>query len=155
MASRDPRVDAYIAAARPFAQPILRALREAVHRACPAAVETIKWGFPHFEHHGLLCSMAAFKAHCAFGFWQGERVVGTVREGAMGQLGRIASPADLPPAATLDAWITQAAALNASREKRPRPLKHPKPALAVPETFAAALRARPAAQSGFEGLSPG
>ena len=31
----DPRVDAYIAAAAPFAQPILRQLRASVLKACP------------------------------------------------------------------------------------------------------------------------
>ena len=46
--SRDPRVDAYIAAAQPFAQPILRHLRELVHHHAPGAEETLKWSVPHF-----------------------------------------------------------------------------------------------------------
>lgn len=47
MPSRDPRVDAYIAKAAPFAQPILRHIRVIVHAACPDAEETMKWSFPH------------------------------------------------------------------------------------------------------------
>lgn len=42
IAARDPRIDAYIAKAQPFAQPILRHLRELVHTACPDAEETMK-----------------------------------------------------------------------------------------------------------------
>ncbi len=47
MPSRDPRVDAYIAKAAPFAQPILRHIRVIVHAACPDVEETMKWSFPH------------------------------------------------------------------------------------------------------------
>ena len=52
--SRDPRIDAYIDRSAAFARPILRRLRAVVHRGCPDVVETIKWGSPHFEHHGML-----------------------------------------------------------------------------------------------------
>ena len=38
MGKRDPRVDAYIAKAAPFAQPILMHLREVVHAASPIVV---------------------------------------------------------------------------------------------------------------------
>lgn len=43
--SSDPRVDAYVAAAAPFAQPILKHLRAAVHAGCPEVVESeyIEW----------------------------------------------------------------------------------------------------------------
>ncbi|HVH34400.1 MAG TPA: hypothetical protein VM847_09860, partial [Tahibacter sp.] len=44
MGTRDPRVDAYIADAAEFAQPILRHLREVVHKHCPDVEEAIKWG---------------------------------------------------------------------------------------------------------------
>ena len=32
----------------------------------------MKWGFPHFEHKGIVGSMAAFKQHCSLGFWKGK-----------------------------------------------------------------------------------
>jgi hypothetical protein len=64
----DPRVDAYIAKSADFAKPILIHLRKLVHEACPDCEETIKWGVPFFDYKGPFCSMAAFKAHCVFGF---------------------------------------------------------------------------------------
>ena len=72
MSQVDKRVDAYIARSAPFAQPILEHLRALIHKAYPDVVETIKWGFPHFVYHGILCSMASFKNHCAFSFWKGS-----------------------------------------------------------------------------------
>src|SRR3954468_14988717 len=98
MGSRDPRVDAYIDAAAPFARPILAHLRKIVHAGCPGAEETIKWSFPHFLYKGMLCSIASFKQHCAFGFWKGSLLEdgGTKPRDAMGQFGRITSIADLP-----------------------------------------------------------
>jgi len=46
----DPRIDAYIAKAQPFAKPILERIRRAVHAGCPGVAETIKWGMPAFEY---------------------------------------------------------------------------------------------------------
>ena len=46
---------------------------------------------PHFVYKGMLCSMAAFKEHAAFGFWKGSLVIGSGKNvDAMGQFGRIA-----------------------------------------------------------------
>jgi uncharacterized protein YdhG (YjbR/CyaY superfamily) len=71
----DPRIDAYIAKAQPFARPILTRIRKAVHKACPDVNETIKWGMPAFVHKGPLVGMAAFKAHCAMNFWKASLVM--------------------------------------------------------------------------------
>ena len=76
MGTRDARMDAYIEKSADFAQPILRHLREVAHEACPDVVEAMKWSSPHFEYRGMLCNMAAFKQHCAFGFWKGSLVLG-------------------------------------------------------------------------------
>ncbi len=70
MASKDPRIDAYIAKSADFAQPILKHLRKVVHAGCPKVEETLKWSMPHFDYKGVMCGMAAFKAHCVFGFWK-------------------------------------------------------------------------------------
>lgn len=68
----DPRVDAYIAKAPAFAQPILAEARSRVHQACPAVEETIKWNVPFFLHQGkIIASMAAFKQHTKVGVWDG------------------------------------------------------------------------------------
>ncbi len=91
-------MDAYIGRAAAFAQPILMEVRSHVHAACPRAVETIKWGFPHFTYNGkIVCSMAAFKAHCAVGFWQRDvlKIAGSERT-PMGDFGRVTRLQDLP-----------------------------------------------------------
>ena len=100
--SFDTRVDAYIAKSRPFAQPILFEIRELVHKACPAVVETMKWSRPFFEYKGaILGNMSAFNEHCSFGFW-GEEISAVLRDkkalktGAMGSLGRLTRVEDLP-----------------------------------------------------------
>ncbi len=46
MGSKNPRVNAYIAKAAPFAKPILERIRTAVHTGCPVVEETMKWSFP-------------------------------------------------------------------------------------------------------------
>ena len=155
----DPRIDAYIAKAAPFAQPILRHLRGLVHHACPNATETIKWGMPFFEHHGLLCSMAAFKAHAAFGFHHQamDQLLardGTGADGAMGNLGRIASLAGLPPDPKLVRYLKQAAKLNESGAPR-RPAKKVKPALPDPADLAAALQKNQTAAATWAKFPPG
>ncbi|HEU4643222.1 MAG TPA: YdeI/OmpD-associated family protein [Gemmatimonadaceae bacterium] len=159
MGTRDPRVDDYIARSAEFARPILTHLREVVHAACPDVAETIKWGFPHFMHQGILCSTAAFKEHCALNFWKGALVIGHGADGdseeAMGQFGRITMLADLPSAQVLSGYVRKAMALNESGTKAPaRKKASPKPALAVPDDLAGALRKSRKAAATFEAFSP-
>lgn len=156
MGRHDPRVDAYIAKSAAFAQPILARLREVVHAALPAVEEDIKWGAPHFMHHGMLGGMAAFKQHCSFGFWKGELVTGEPADrAAWGSLGRLASVKDLPSKAKLTKWVRRAAALNESGEKVARPRKHPpKPKLALPPDLVEALAKNARAREAFDGFSP-
>lgn len=153
----DPRIDAYIANAAEFAQPILQHLRATVHAACPDVEETIKWSMPFFLYQGMLCNMAAFKAHCAFGFWKGELLLQQTdhrgRE-AMGQFGRITTVADLPPAAALATYIRQAMALNADGVKAPAKPKVVR-AATVPDYFAAALARNESAGAHFRAFTPG
>src|SRR5271165_1775464 len=76
----NPKVDAYLAKVKPFAQPIMTRLRELVHEGCPGVEESIKWGMPFFEYRGaILSNMAAFKQHCRFGFW-GKEIAAVLRE---------------------------------------------------------------------------
>ena len=90
MGERDPRIDAYIAKSADFAQPILEHLRDLVHEGCPEVEEGIKWSMPFFSVNGSpMCQMAAFKQHCAFGFWRHKEVTGSDRRDGMGQLGKI------------------------------------------------------------------
>src|SRR4029450_11279039 len=105
--NRDPRVDAYIARAQPFAQPILEHVRERVHAVVPEAEETTKWSMPAFTLRGkILLTLAAFKAHAALNFWRGQELRGEqANADAMGQFGRLTSVKDLPPDKELDALI--------------------------------------------------
>jgi hypothetical protein len=149
MSSKDPRIDAYIAKSQPFAKPILRHLRAIVHEACPDVEETIKWGFPHFDHRGaILCSMASFKAHAVFGFWRGPQLVGAAsRNGeAMGDFGRITSVEELP---------SRTMKLNESGVKRVvRKKAAPKKPVVVPRDLAAALDADAKARATFDAFPP-
>lgn len=163
MSHRDPRVDAYIAKAAPFAQPILEHVRDVVHEACPGVEETIKWGMPSFTYGGgILCGMAAFKAHASFGFWkhalvlgEGDAGEGTERVG-MGSFGKLTSVRDLPPKRQLAAYVRKAAALNAPGASAAPARKAPaaKPAPVPTPEFAAALRKNKAAAAAFKAFPP-
>jgi uncharacterized protein YdeI (YjbR/CyaY-like superfamily) len=158
MAIRDPRIDAYIEKAAPFAQPILTHLRSVVHAGCPNVEESIKWGMPHFLHDGrILAGMAAFKAHCTFGFWHGRQAAaqGKDRE-AMGQFGRITALADLPGKRELTRIVKEAVALADAGVPPPRAPKStsPRPELDVPDDLRKALARNAAARKTFEGFSP-
>jgi hypothetical protein len=134
MGTRDPRVDAYIAKQADFAKPILAHLRDVVHAACPEVEEDIKWGAPFFMYRGTLCQMAAFKAHCAFGFWKGALVVGRSSgddDRAAGQFGRITSVKDLPSKKELTAYIKKAMRINEEGVRVPK-AKRARPAPGVP-----------------------
>ncbi|MRG45396.1 hypothetical protein GFS24_09730 [Chitinophaga sp. SYP-B3965] len=151
------KVDAYIAKSAPFAQPILEYLREIVHKACPHAEETIKWGMPIFETYGTnLCNMAAFKQHCAFGFWKAslledkQGILDT--ENAMGSLGRITSLKDLPSEKILISYLKEADGLNRDNIKVPKAAKEKKE-LVTPAELAAALKKNKAAAKVFEDFS--
>ncbi|TLY50790.1 MAG: hypothetical protein E6K53_09350 [Gammaproteobacteria bacterium] len=160
MGQRDPRVDAYIAKSAAFAQPILTHVREVIHAGCPDTEEAIKWGMPSFLYRGkILCGIAAFKQHCAFGFWKG-RELGYVesREGeAMGQFGRITTLKDLPPKKELLALIKRAMQDSEIRAAQPRavvPKKTARPAPETPDDFAAALKKDKKALAVYAAFSP-
>lgn len=152
MPTKDPRIDAYIGKAAAFARPILRHLRAVVHAGCPDVVETIKWGSPHFEHRGMLCGMAAFKAHCAFGFWNRALDIPD-QGGAMGQFGCIAAVADLPKKTVLVGYVREAARLN-EEGKKVGPIRKAKTPLPVPKALTAALRKKAGATAKFNAFNP-
>ena len=157
MPTTDPRVDAYIKKAAPFAQPILVRIRQVVHEACPDVQETMKWSFPHFDYKGIFCGMASFKQHATFGFWKGSLLaekLPKVDENAMGQFGRITSLADLPADRTLARIIKAAARLNDDGVKVVRAKKARKDPLTPPADLMAALKKKPKALAAFKAFSP-
>lgn len=158
MATKDPRIDAYIAKSADFAKPILKHLRKVVHAGCPEVVETLKWSMPHFDHKGVMCGMAAFKQHCAFGFWKADLVLErgeSADKSGMGSFGSIKSLADLPNEKTLVGYVKKAAALNEAGIKAPGRTQPKKRApIPVPDYFATALKKNAKARKTFEGFPP-
>ncbi|MEP6691415.1 MAG: YdeI/OmpD-associated family protein [Gemmatimonadaceae bacterium] len=158
MTARDPRIDAYIAKSADFAKPILTHLRAVVHSACPEVEETTKWSAPFFMYKGVLCSMAAFKEHCVFGFWKGSLIVdkngGRVDEAA-GQFGRITMVSDLPSKTVLAGYIKAAMKLNEDGVKSParaKPKGKDEP-VSVPPELAGALKKNKKAHATFEAFT--
>ena len=154
--NHEPKIDAYIAKAQPFARPILEKVRERVNAAIPEVEEAMKWSMPAYLVGGkIVVITSSFKAHAALNFWRGQEIGdGQPKAGAMGQFGRLTSLADLPPDSELDQLIREAAAL-AKTAPLPRKPKHaPKPAPELHPDFAAALSKAPKAKSVLEGFPP-
>ena len=159
--STDRRIDEYIKKSALFAKPILEHLRALIHEACPQIEETMKWGFPHFEYEGILCSMASFKNHASFGFWKGtlmkdsNQLLTIMGETDMARFDKITSLEDRPPDKLLLAYIKEAARLNEEGIKLPSKKKKPKKAdIPMPEEMSAALKRNKQASAAYEQLSP-
>lgn len=153
MGKKDARVDAYIAKSADFARPILRHLRKLVHRGCPGVVEEIKWGSPHFQYRGMFCGMAAFQAHCAFGFWNRKLQI-EKSGGAAGQFGCITKVSDLPSDRVMLGYVRKAADL-ADRGIHAGPVRKAKKPLPVPAALTAGLKKKKGALAKFRAFSPG
>jgi uncharacterized protein YdeI (YjbR/CyaY-like superfamily) len=150
--SREPRIDAYIAKAQPFARPILEKVRERVHAVIPDVEEAMKWSHPTFCRGGkIVLGTAAFKEHASVHFWRGQELGMETKGGAMGQLGKLTSIDDLPK--DLDAIIAKAAEL--SDVPAPRKPKHPpKPMPEMHPEFASALDRAPKAKAMMDAFPP-
>lgn len=159
MATKDPRVDSYIAEAPEFARPILKHLRKLILQGCPEAVETIKWGSPFFDYHGLLCGLAAFKAHCSVFFWRdidvSQWLPKTNTAGAgMGQFGKLTSLADLPKDSIVLACVRAAVEQRDSPASKPKRARQPAKELPVPPDLKKALSTNAKAAATFKNFSP-
>jgi uncharacterized protein YdeI (YjbR/CyaY-like superfamily) len=162
----NPNVDAYIAKAKPFAQPILNHLRELVHKACPDVEETIKWSRPFFEYRGaILGNMSAFKEHCSFGFWGEESKAllsseNVLSDDGMGSLGRLTTLKDLPADKKMLGWLGQAKSFVDTGQytspiaARSKVAKPEKTAVEAPAEFTAALKKDKKAAAVFAAFSP-
>ena len=122
----------------------------------------MKWSFPHFTYKApgersprILCSMASFKQHCAFGFWYAEMSDSTSREAqtgpAMGQYGRITSLGDLPKDKILIQQIEEAVKVHdAGVKPQARARSTEKKELEIPDYFTAALKKNKRALAMFD-----
>lgn len=163
MAKKEPRVDAYIEKSADFAKPIIKHFRSLVHATCPEAEEVIKWGFPHFDYKNQpMCSIAAFKQHCAIGFWKAALMKDSKNllsraqtEEAMGHLGKITGLNALPSDKKMIAYIKDAMSINDKGLKVPAKKKGPALELEVPDMLAKALTKNKKANTVFKNFSPG
>lgn len=159
MGEKSLEVNAYIKKAAGFAKPILEHFRNLVHTACPTITETIKWGFPHFEYKGIVCSMAAFKNHCAIGFRKASllkdpyRILQTNEKNGMGNFDKITSKDALAEDAILIAYIKEAVSLNENNIKSPIKHKSKTPLPAIPDALKKALLENKKASSTFANFS--
>jgi len=162
MGKTDTRLELYISKSAPFAQEILWHLTELVHEVCPDAEETMKWSFPCFMYKGsILCNIAAFKKHCAFGFWLESKMKdpkkilsrGKAKNG-MGSLGKLTGIKDLPSDKILKDYIKEAMKLIEAGEKlSKKPDDKEKKTLVIPDYFKKALSKNKNALHTFENFS--
>ena len=160
MATKDPRVDAYIAKSPEFAKPILTYLREVIHQGCPDVVETIKWGTPTFDHMGIMVGIAAFKSYCTLGFWKAPllvldgKPVSKEMESGAGQFGKLTTIKDLPAKGKLLKLVKDAAKLNEAGISIERKPKSPPKPVRIPADLSTALKTSAKARAVFEAFSP-
>jgi len=161
MPEKDKRIDVYIDNAEPFAKPVLKKLRELIHKGNPETKETIKWGMPFFEYKGPLCNFASFKKHATFSFWKYKFIkdpkgylqdISNKGGDAMGNLGRITGLKDLPPDNVIIGFIKQAKKLNDDGIKSPSKTKISKKELEIPDYFIKALKRNKQAEITFNGF---
>jgi len=160
MGKTDKRVDNYISKSAEFAKPVLNHFRKIIHSECPEVLETMKWSFPHFEYKGMLCFMASFKNHCAFGFWKAElmknsqKLFSGIGKTAMGNLGKIHCLDDLPSDKILKDCIREAMVLNENGIKLPTKKKSKiVKEIEIPSVLLTALRKNKTALDAFENFS--
>lgn len=159
MGRRSKKVDTYIEQAGEFAQPVLRHVRGLFHELCPEVEETIKWGVPRFDYHGMLGGIAAFKQHVSIGFWKASLMEDEhgLLAGSGNQMSaiKVTGMDDLPDDAVLAYYIRQGMDLNERGVKLPRAART-KPSERVvdaPADLAEALAGHPEARATWDGFS--
>jgi hypothetical protein len=151
MGTKDPRVDAYIESANPFARPILAKLRKWTHQYLPRVrgdPEVVRRRTSHTREDVL--RMSAFKEHCAFGFWHPlMRKDDNSLEG-MGSYGKIRSLADLPKEGEFARRARAAMKLTDEGVKAPPKPKRERAPLRVPADLKAALTKNGKARAAYD-----
>lgn len=118
---------------------------------------------PFFDYRGeMMCNFAAFKEHCAFGFWKAalmkdkSLLSSAESETAMGHAGRIKSLKDLPSDKKIISWIKDAMALTDAGIKLPaKPKAVTSQDAEVPDYFSKALAKNKPAKKIFDSFPPG
>lgn len=151
-------VDAYLESVSDKMRPICVALRDLIRSAVPGLSETIRWGSPCFQGHGLVCGIGAFQSHVTLFFFRGAEVPDPkkiLRHGegnAAGRSAKFSNVAEIPVAG-MRKVIQAAAKLDGMPKVKPKPRATRKP-LPVPPPLAAALRKDRTAARFFDSLPP-
>jgi len=162
MDKHNSKVTEYIAKSEDFAKPILNHWRQLIFATCPEAVETIKWGIPHFEYKDdNMCVMASFKNHCSFTFLKAELMKDPKLKDSKSLkpiqrfMGKITKTGDLPADKEFVSMLKEAMKLNEQGVKVPvEKKKSDKPqVLETPAYFVAQLTSNPKAKEVFESKS--
>lgn len=161
MSNYTDSISNYIDKSAPFAQTILTELRSIIHTFCPEVNETLKWGMPFFTYRNAnLCHFAAFKQHCALGFWLHTEMKDDLdifkreQEGGMGSLGKLQQLSDLPSKEALGSYIIEAMQLIEKGVKLKKKPSKPQTELVVPDVLLKAFETFPVAKSAFDNFSP-
>lgn len=155
MPRKDPRVDAYIAKAPDFAQPILKKIRTAVLAADKTAQEDIKWSAPTLMKDGLVCSFVGFQKHVALWFHKGallsdpDKILISGKTIAMRAIHF--TDAGQVQALQIQRLVRQAIELNTSGVHAP---KRAVRSVAVPKDLSTAFTRVPRAKRSFDALAP-
>jgi uncharacterized protein YdeI (YjbR/CyaY-like superfamily) len=158
---KNQEFDHYIEQSAEFAQPILTKLRQLIHSSSPEIEEQMKWSFPNFIYKkSILCSLAAHKHHCTFGFWLGSimddpaGILQRIGQTGMGQFGKIKTLSDLPSDDLIILYLHNAMELIDKGVKltKETTIADKKP-LEIPEILKEALNQNSKAQATFEMFS--
>ncbi len=160
MGKKSPEVDAYIRSAPEYARPILKKLRQQMHKAAPDIEEAIKWSSPTFVHKGIVTGMSAFKNYVTIGFWKGRLMKDPkeIFEGA-GRTSittiKLSDVSELPPEKVMLSYIREAVKLNADGVKAPAAPREKRTAqVKAPADLLAALKKSKKAAATFEAFPP-
>ena len=136
MPARNREIDAIIDATPDERGAILAKLREIIHAADPAIVETVKWKKPSsplgaavFEHEGIVCILVPLKGRVRIGFGEGASLPDP-KKLFNAQLNGKSRAIDFPVGGNIDAAALKAlvrAAVDLRTGGRPRPSKGPRP----------------------------
>jgi hypothetical protein len=152
-------VTEYINGKAEFSQPIMHQLRAIIHHAAPEISEVIKWRQPCFEHQGLVCGFAAFKAHVNLSFFKGKSITdqhNIFSSNDNNELTTIKfmSVADIPSEAILTDYIQQAITLNQPKNKaKKKVIRKDKSTLLIPTELKQALAVNTEASKHFSNFS--
>lgn len=71
MSDRSKEVTAFINKHDGWRKEVLQSIRRIAHSLDHSVTESLKWGAPHFDHHGIMVGMMTFKKHVNIFFHKG------------------------------------------------------------------------------------